>query len=1034
MNTFALVMREAWVEVRAGLRSGIPLLVFLGLTGYLLMALTNADYVQKMGASDIARNAPSLIYLMSCGCMFFLFFAWAWVFAQPALRDRKAQLEEILLALPLSLPTLLWGRFIGAAVVGGLLASSLIVGFLVSPVLGWLGWVPVASIGAPAWSALGFAWVALLLPVSTGIGALYYLLALRSRGLAAPFGLATVLMLLWMFAVVVLKGGHINPLLAASLDPSLFTFAQAQVETWTSAQKSRSLLALTPGFWLNRGLWCVLPLLLLAVVLARISRQGLMGRQSGAVVAQGPMRLAATTLLPEPLSVAHWPLALWRETHWQLRQILARKIWWVALGLLLVMGLLSGFVHVVWHARGPMVPRADLILPLLSSASFLVIAFVIAALVGLVCRRDDVEGLDEMLQATPAPVWLRLLGRVTCVLITTLMLALVPGMASLLISAITAPDSVAPGFVLIYQGLVFAPPLLELAMLTVLVHALIRRAGLAYATSMLLTFFLVLNHELGLVSYPPYEMAIPGHVALSGLTGWAPWLPFLTTLASWKLAGCLVLVAIAALTLPRGPQRRRLVDMRQRLVGVPAVLLAAGVIGMLGSGAVLHRQLVERGDYQSAGQARAERAAWEQRWLAGAGAWQVAGGRLRLRVDSQHRRVEGHWTLDAVIAAKGHLDAELPPGLQVTAVSVMGRPVTFEQDTDHLRVPLLECAAAGCSVELNWTLDTVGWPSEGDGFWLGPHGVWLEARRVMPRLGLDSERGLRAPVQRSEAGLSSEVPVLPVGSAVAAQAMAPAGTWQWLIEIDGQSVNASGQAPLDFAYSWATKASAQTLEGVQILTDAGRLHSAGEVREDLEVMAACVARRLGRSPKVDQVSQWPTGMGPSRLSNGHLLLAQTPNWDVAQAGVGRWSRRSHIAELLARQVLIDASDLRQRPGYLWLSQGVAGAIGLLCVDDVDGPQARSTLVKLKAEDLTRALGGDGEPIGTLAEAREQGWAAFYAPLASLDWVASQSPEQLTALTAEIRTGQGWPASIQGLLGGPSDQAVAGALARWSKPQ
>ena len=104
MNTFALLMREAWVEVRAGLRSGIPLLVFLGLTGYLLMSLTNADYVQKMGASDIARNAPSLIYLMSCGCMFFLFFAWAWVFAQPALRDRKAQLEEVLLALPLSLP------------------------------------------------------------------------------------------------------------------------------------------------------------------------------------------------------------------------------------------------------------------------------------------------------------------------------------------------------------------------------------------------------------------------------------------------------------------------------------------------------------------------------------------------------------------------------------------------------------------------------------------------------------------------------------------------------------------------------------------------------------------------------------------------------------------------------------------------------------------------------------------------------------------------------------------------------------------
>ncbi|WP_431481022.1 hypothetical protein [Pseudomonas thivervalensis] len=1031
MSTFALLMREAWVEVRAGLRSGIPLLVFLGLTGYLLMALTNADYVQKMGASDIARNAPSLIYLMSCGCMFFLFFAWAWVFAQPALRDRKAQLEEVLLALPLSLPALLWGRFIGAALVGGLLASSLIVGFLVSPVLGWLDWVPAASIGAPMWAALGFAWVALLLPVSTGIGALYYLLALRSRGLAAPFALATVLMLLWMFAVVVLKGGHINPLLAASLDPSLFTFALAQVETWSAAQKSQSLLALTPGFWLNRAVWCGLPLLLLAVVLARTSRQGLMGCRSGAVLAEPPMLLASHVRLPGPLSASRWSRALWREVRWQVRQLFARRIGWVALGLLLAMGILSGFVHIVWHARGPMVPRPDLILPLLSSASFLVIAFIIAALVGLVCRRDDVEGLGAMLQATPAPAWLRLLGRVACVLVATLVLALVPGVASLLISALDAPDNLAPGFVLIYQALVFAPPLLELAMLTVLVHALIRRSGLAYATSMLLTFFLVLNHELGLVSYPAYAMAIPAHVALSQLTGWAPWMPYLATLTSWKLAGCLVMVAVAALALPRGPERRRLIDVRHSLLGLPGALLVLGGVGLLGSGALLHRHLVEQGDYQSVAEERAERAEWEQRWLAGAGAWQVADGRLHLRIDSVARRVEGEWTLGTVIAANGRLDAELPPDLHVTAVSVMGRPVLFEQAAGHLRVPLAECAASGCSVQLNWTLDAAGWPSEGEAFWLGPRGVWLQARRVIPRLGLDSERLLRAPVQRAEAGLPPEVPSLPAGSAVAVDAVAPAGAWQWRIEVDDQAFNGHSAGPLDFAYHTAAT---QDLDGVQVLADAGRQQTAREAREDLEAMSACVARRLGSHPTVESLSQWPTGMGTSHLSQHHLVLSQTPDWDVAQAGVGRWTRRAHIAERLARRMLTDASDLRQAPGYLWLSQGVAGAIGLLCVGDADGVEARSVLVKLMADDLTRALSNDGEPVGTLATAREQGWVAMYAPLASLDWVAGQSAEQLTAMTASIRNGQGWPTAIQQLLGAPSDQAITAALKRWGPAQ
>jgi hypothetical protein len=389
---------------------------------------------------------------------------------------------------------------------------------------------------------------------------------------------------------------------------------------------------------------------------------------------------------------------------------------------------------------------------------------------------------------------------------------------------------------------------------------------------------------------------------------------------------------------------------------------------------------------------------------------------VQLRVDSTARQVEGQWTLDAMVARQ--LDAELPPGLRVTAVSVMGQPVTFEQATEHLRVPLAQCTTNACSVELNWIVSANGWPSEGEAYWLGPHGVWLEARRVMPRLGLDSERLLRAPVQRSEADLTPEVPTLATNSAVAVEAVAPAGDWQWHVEIDGQAFSGHSSAPMDFAYS------------LQARADASRQQTAVEVREDLDLMSACVARRLGSRPAVDDVSLWPTGMGASRLSHGHLLLAQSPDWDAAAAGVGRSARRAHIAELLARRMLVDASDLRQVPGYLWLSQGVAGAIALLCVADVDGPEARAVLVKLMDDDLTRALGNDGEPVGTLADAREHGWAATYAVLASLGWTAAQSPEQLKAMTAAIRNGQGWPAAIQPLLGAPDPQAIAAALTRW----
>lgn len=524
MSAAQLLLQEARAELRAGLRSGIVGLVFVGLAGYLLMCLTNADYVQQMGGTDIARNAPSLIYLMSTGCMFFLFFAWAWVFAQPLLRDRQADLHEVVLSLPICLPALLWGRFIGAALVSALLASALIVGFIAAPVLGWLGLVPAGSIAALPWRALLFAWGWLLLPAGTGIGALYYLITLRTRSVAGAFGLSALLMLLWMFAVVVLKGGDINPLLAAVLDPSLFTFAHTRIEAWTPLQKSTALLPMTPGFLLNRAVWGVLPLALLAWALHGVRRESLVLEKAApraAVPAVAITRTPAVRRSLAPVAASHWRIALWLETRWQLHQLARSRGWWAGMSVLAAMCVLSAFVHGIWHADGPLLPRPDLLLPLLKDATYLVIAFLIAALVGWVSRRDQVDGFDSMFDALPAPIWLRPFARALAVIATTVLLSLLPGAAAVLVTALALPAALDLGDALLYQLLVMAPPLLELGLLSFVVHALCRRAGVAYSVSMLLTFILVVNHELGMADYPLYQVGIPVHLQLSGLTGWA---------------------------------------------------------------------------------------------------------------------------------------------------------------------------------------------------------------------------------------------------------------------------------------------------------------------------------------------------------------------------------------------------------------------------------------------------------------------------------------------------------------------------------
>ena len=67
MKTLRFVAAEAWHELRAGCRGPLIPIVFPGLIAYLLLVLLNADYMRDMGATDVPRNSPHLVYLMVAG-------------------------------------------------------------------------------------------------------------------------------------------------------------------------------------------------------------------------------------------------------------------------------------------------------------------------------------------------------------------------------------------------------------------------------------------------------------------------------------------------------------------------------------------------------------------------------------------------------------------------------------------------------------------------------------------------------------------------------------------------------------------------------------------------------------------------------------------------------------------------------------------------------------------------------------------------------------------------------------------------------
>lgn len=1016
-------LREAWHELRAGLKGGVLPLIYVVLTAYILLVMTSADNLRSMGAVDIPRNAPALVYLMTAGDAFFLFFAWAWVFAQPIVRDRQAQLHEVVLAAPVSLRTLLAARYLGALGVALLLGTSQILGFLAAPLLEMAGALPPGSVAATPWFAFGWAFLIFTLPLAAGAGALYFIAAAKSRSVGGAFAMAAALMAFWMVSMIVFKEGHADPFLVTVLDPSGFAEVEhVVVDHWTPHEKATALLPLSPALAWNRLLWGLAPLGLLALFTARARREMLLHGRGGKPMADRPAAVrqgSGSAALPGPVQRSAWLAAAAAESLWQARQILARRSLWIALALLTVLAVAAAFVHGIQHAWGPMVARGEFISPVLLRTFYLIIVFMAAAMVGIAARRDEQPGLVEMFDAAPAPGGVRLAGRAAAALVVGVVCAALPAAGAIIVGLLTAPDG-ALVLPLAYQMAVLLPGVLELAAVVLLLHALIRRPGVAHAASILAAFIMVVNFETGLVNYPPHQIGRGADVALSGLTGFAPWAEKLLASNAFKLALVALLLALAAIVTRRCADEGwapRLHQWRRAVLGGPGLSVVAAALALASSSAWLHQRFVTEGGYKTRDQELADNAVWEQRWLARQAAYQVAGGTVALHVLPAEHALRGEWHLLGVRTSGAQLHALLPNGFTLLQAQVDGQAVEATVDDEHLAIPLAHCRDRDCTVNITWRLSAAGWGTgEHDALapppWLVGDAFWIRAREVMPRLGMDGERVVRAPAERQRLGLPAAVtlPAWPV--ALALDAVAPAGHWQWKVTTEGQADAASTgelQGLLDFAALHAPRARSLEATGVRVLHDAQRGADARAVAEDLAAMRACVARRLGSAPAVDTVAQWPrglpTGNGDAALASRVLLIAEAPHWDVADQGTGRLARRADIAAALARRAVADAANLREGSGHLWLSEGLPGAIGLLCVAESggsDGEGALQALLARGADRTTSALASAENPVGSLAQTTHHDkWGPHYAPLAALNWVAGLQPADISRLLAAV---------------------------------
>ncbi len=1031
MSAMQLIWREARNEFLFGLRSGVVALIFIGLTAYLLMVLTNAGTLQNMGALGVPRNSPSLVYIMTTGNTFFLFFAWAWVFAQPIVRDRQALLHEVVLAAPVSLRTLLTGRYLGALGIALLLGMSQVIGFLLAPLLESMGWVPSGSMGPTPWKAMGWAFLIFTLPSSLGTGALYLVTAIKTRSTAGPFASSAVLIFIWMFAMIVMSEGGIDTRLSAVLDPSCFAEVDRLNRSWTPAEKTSIIYPLSAPLLLNRLLWCVLPLCLLAITLTRIDREQLvMEKTRSTKSAAVPQASGSVRNLHLPLPQQNWWRAFLSESAWQHNLLLRNRAIQMLLGMILVMGIGAAFVSRVNHADGPFEARSEVLAPLLSEILYLVIVFIAAALAGHVLRRDQRTGMNEILDASPAPMVVSLLGRVSAILTITLLLILAPALAVMANTLVAAPEAFSLVTPLLYQLALQGPALLELVAITIFIHCLIRRGGLAHALSMFVAFIFVVNHEAELVTYPPFEFGVAAHASYSVLSGWGPWLERLLVGDGYKLACITLLLACATTVQVRGFDSRLLhgaQELRRRIAGATGVAIVVSTLSIVFLYQILDERFSVQGNYLSREARLAEDAQWEKLWLHQAAPYSVAGGELTLAIDTNSQRITGEWQLYEVITPDGSLHLSLPDWLTLGTASVENKLVEPLTALNHAAVTLNGCTTSGCNVVLPFVVEPRGWDTEGNQNWLMPAGIWARAEQMAPTLGFDKNRRILSPVERDIHGLPEEIPEPSRQALKSVMGIAPAGEWLLDVTVDSETyLHIAINGPLDFVVQYAALTSPIVLNGLNVVADNSRSGQAARVADDVSIVSACIKRRLGATPMVDVVAQLPRGMGDSAFANGTLLLAEDPYWDIGEIGTGRWQRQVEIGSLLAKRLLVDGSELRQGAGARAFITGVAGALAHLCTADHNGTQALQILLSRKKERINQALASAESPVVDLASEVADDWLEEYSSIANLSWVAQLDAPELQTLLAEINHSGDVRAALTRQLSAERAAAILGA--------
>lgn len=557
------------------------------------------DQIQIGSRGNVNVNSPFAI-LQTLGIMsLFAVFVQVAMVAGAVLRDDETGFAPILRCTRLTKGEYLAGRFVGATAAAFLVLVCMPLAVLVGS---WMPWLDAEKVGPFVASHYLQALLVFALPTMLVVAATFFALATMTRSMMWSYVAAVALLVGYFVTRGLLRDPQYDSWAALS-DPFGLSALAISTRYWTASERNTLLPPLTGLLLANRLLWVTLAAGLLALTWRRFRFENPAPAPAAAPVAE--------PVLPAPAAVpmrrstgsaagAAWA-ALWQLARFDLSFVLRSPAFFVLLAIGVLNAGASAWFSGEFYGSGSY-PVTRLMVQALLGA-FSIIPLIIAIYYGgELVWRDRERRMHEIVDATSAPAWTRLLPKITAVALALVAVNLVAVATGVAVQLAKGHAQIELGRYLLWFVLPTSIGALQLAVLSVFVQLLVPQKALGWAVMLL---FVVGGVALSAAGFEHnlYQFASIPPVPLSDMNGMGRFWKGAAWFQAYWSAFALLLAVLAHALWPRGQDlalRPRLATLGRRLRGMPGRLALGAALAWAGLGGwiffntnVLNRYLPE---------------------------------------------------------------------------------------------------------------------------------------------------------------------------------------------------------------------------------------------------------------------------------------------------------------------------------------------------------------------------------------------------------------------------------------------------------